>query len=364
MKHIDEYRDREMVQSLCRQLDKTVKQPVRIMEVCGTHTMSIFRHGIREMLPAPVRLISGPGCPVCVTPAGTIDAFIRLAYRDKTIVATFGDMIRVPGSGQSLADARAAGCRVEMVYSPMDALVLAQKNPDAMVVFFSIGFETTTPTIAATVLEAARLELNNFCIFPANRIMPPPLAALMEDPALEVDGLLCPGHVSVITGSEAFRFLVDDYGLACAIGGFEPADILLAILALVGQVQTGQPDVENCYGRAVTPAGNQRAREIAEQVFIPVDSRWRGLGMIPVSGLAVRPEFARFDATVRLDIEGHEIEEPKGCLCGSILKGIHEPPDCPLFGTRCTPATPIGPCMVSAEGTCAAWQRYGGILHP
>jgi len=361
MKYIDEYRNRDLVGALQEKLHRTTTRPVRIMEVCGSHTMSIFRHGIRNMLPAQVQLISGPGCPVCVTPSGVIDGFVELAARPEVIITTFGDMIRVPGATGSLAEARAAGARVEIVYSPMDALTLAGQEPDRLVVFLSVGFETTTPTIAATILEAERQGLNNFCIFPANKVMPPPLDALMQDPDLHLDGLLCPGHVSIITGSDMYRFLVEKYGLACVVAGFEPTDILQAILALVNQVQAGRPAVENCYGRVVTPEGNARARQIVAEVFEPVDNEWRGLGMIPASGLGLREKYSAFDVTRRLELTIAPSEEPKGCRCGEILKGICGPADCPLFGKRCTPGSPVGPCMVSSEGTCAAWYRYGGL---
>jgi len=331
------------------------------MEVCGTHTMSIFKHGLRQMLPKQVQLISGPGCPVCVTPSGVIDAFVELAGRPEVVITTFGDMIRVPGTSNSLIQARAAGADVNIVYSPMDALELAEQKPDRLVVFLSVGFETTTPTIAATILEASRKNVSNFCIFPANKVMPPPLNALMQDPELQVDGLLCPGHVSIISGSDSYRFLVEDYGIACVVAGFEPADILLSIIALVKQVQEGRPAVENCYGRVVTAEGNIKARKIVERVFKPVDSEWRGLGSIPASGLTLREEYRSFDVTKRLNIQIAPSSEPKGCRCGDILKGISQPPDCPIFGNRCTPGSPIGPCMVSSEGTCAAWHRYGTL---
>jgi hydrogenase expression/formation protein HypD len=361
VKYIDEYRDRQLVDALRGELHTIVDHPVRIMEVCGTHTMSIFRHGIRAMLPENVQLVSGPGCPVCVTPSGVIDAFVELAMQSEVTVATFGDMIRVPGEKGSLAQARATGARVEIVYSPMDALAHALKNPETLVVFVSVGFETTTPTIAATILEAKRRGCDNFCIFPANKIMPPPLEALLKDPALQLDGLLCPGHVSIITGSDMYAFLAEEYGLACAVAGFEPTDILQAVLALVKQVQAGKPRVDNCYGRVVTKEGNLKAREIVAQVFEPVDSDWRGLGMIAKSGLGLRKEFAAFDITKQLNITIAPSKEPKGCRCGEILKGICQPTDCPLFGKRCTPGSPVGPCMVSSEGTCAAWHRYGSL---
>ncbi len=361
MKYVDEYRNRDLVQALTEKLHTLTKRPIRIMEVCGTHTMSIFRHGIRKILPKEIQLISGPGCPVCVTPPGVIDAFVALAQMPGVIITTFGDMIRVPGTKGSLADARAKGADVRIVYSPMDGLTLAAEEPERMIVFLSVGFETTTPTIAATILAASQQDRDNFFIFPANKIMPPPLDALMQDPDIAVDGLLCPGHVSVISGADSFRFLVDRYGLACAVAGFEPTDILMAVLALVKQVQAEKPTVENCYGRAVTKNGNTKARTLVDEIFTPVDSQWRGLGTIPASGLALRARYSRFDITKKMNIQTVPTGEPKGCRCGEILKGICSPGDCPLFGRQCTPANPIGPCMVSGEGTCGAWYRYGNL---
>ncbi len=361
MKYVDEYRDRDLARSLGSHLHRLVRRPVRLMEVCGTHTMAIFRHGLRSLLPPEIRLVSGPGCPVCVTPAGVIDAFVELAGREGVIIATFGDMIRVPGSNGSLATARAGGADIRIVYSPMDALQLAARQPEQEVVFLSVGFETTTPTIAATILEAQRTGIGNFSVFAANKVMPPPLEVLMQDPELQVDGLLCPGHVSSIIGADAYTFLARDHGLACAVAGFEPADILQAIIALVRQVQAGEPVVENCYPRVVTASGNARAGEIVRAVFKPVASEWRGLGVIAGSGLALRSRYERFDAATRLSVTVAPSREPAGCRCGRILKGTCRPVDCPLFGSRCTPAAPVGPCMVSSEGTCAAWYRYGGL---
>lgn len=362
MKYMDEFRDRRLVAALARQIREGAGGPVRIMEVCGTHTMAIFRHGIRAMLPEEIELVSGPGCPVCVTPSGVIDGFLDLARRPKTIITTFGDMLRVPGSGpapnNSLAGARAEGADVRIVYSPMDALALARKEPDREVVFLAVGFETTTPTIAATILMACEQQIENFSVFPANKTMGPPLEALMQDPEVRVDGLLCPGHVAIIAGADSFRFLAENHRLACAVAGFEPTDILLAVKALLSQIEAGTPTVENCYGRAVSMGGNRRARQIVEKVFTPVDSEWRGIGLIPKSGLGIRKEYKQFDITHRLNLTIPASREPGGCRCGDILRSICLPPDCPLFGRACSPSSPIGPCMVSSEGTCAAWHKY------
>ncbi len=359
MKYVEEFRDRRLVASLAAELDKIVERPLRVMEVCGTHTNAIFSHGLRALLPDKLQLISGPGCPVCVTPTSHIDGFIQLARRENVTVATFGDLVRVPGSGDSLAKARAEGARVEIVYSPMDALNLATSEPERECVFLGVGFETTAPVIGATVLEAARLKVENFSIYPANKIMPPPLGALMSDPELNIDGLLCPGHVSAIIGTSAYQFLADEHGLACVVSGFEPVDILQALIMLAKQVEKGEPKAENGYSRAVKWEGNKRAQAIMNDFFVVEDTPWRGLGVIEKSGLGVREEFAEFDAIRRFGIEVTEVPEPKGCRCGDILKGHCLPPDCPLFGKRCTSLDPIGPCMVSTEGTCAAYYRFG-----
>ena len=360
MKCADEFRSRAITAPLIEEIARSLIRPVRIMEVCGTHTMSIFRHGIRSLLPEGITLLSGPGCPVCVTPASHIDAFLAAADRPQVTIATFGDLIRVPGAVGSLAGARAGGARVEIVYSPMDALTLAQREPEQTVLFPAIGFETTAPTIAATILAAERLGIANFLIIAAGKTMPQALEALMADPELQVDGLLCPGHVSAIIGSEAYRPLADRYHLACAVAGFEPADILAGLLSLIRQVNQGQPGVENCYTRAVTSEGNVRAQQLINEVFEPADSDWRGLGTIPGSGLVLREKYRRFDGMERLALPVQPSREPKGCRCGEILKGKLLPPDCPLYGTACTPLQPVGACMVSNEGTCAAYYRYSG----
>ena len=358
MKCADEFRSKELTELLLQRLPGNLDRKIRIMEVCGTHTNAIFRHGLRSLLPENIELISGPGCPVCVTPAGHVDAFIAAAKLDAVTVATFGDLIRVPGSSASLAQAREQGARVEIVYSPMDALQLAQKETDRTVVFPAVGFETTAPTIAATVLEAKRLGLDNFCIIAAGKIMPPPLELLMSDPELNIDGLLCPGHVSAIIGANAYKPLAEKHHLCCAVAGFEPADIVSGLLALVRQMSAGKARVDNCYTRVVTESGNQRAQEMLNKVFAVVDTEWRGLGVIPDSGLALRDAYKRYDAFARLDLHVEAVPEPKGCKCGDILKGRLLPPACPLYGKRCTPLQPVGPCMVSSEGTCAAYYRY------
>jgi hydrogenase expression/formation protein HypD len=364
MKCADEFRSKAVTAPLVAEIARSLTRPVRIMEVCGTHTMSIFRHGIRSLLPAGITLLSGPGCPVCVTPADHIDAFLAAAERPDVTIATFGDLIRVPGSRGSLATARAKGARVEIVYSPMDGLVLAKKEPERMVLFPAIGFETTVPAIAATILQAERLGIENFVIIAACKTMPQALETLLADPDLHIDGLLCPGHVSAIIGSDAYLPFAERHRLACAVAGFEPADILAGLLSLIRQINAGTPRVDNCYTRAVTAKGNTNAQKLIDQVFAPADSPWRGLGIIPGSGLVLRQQYQRFDGMIRLGLTVQPAKEPKGCRCGEILKGRLLPPDCPLYGTACTPLAPVGPCMVSNEGTCAAYYRYSGRKRP
>lgn len=360
MKHLSEFRDPALSRSLLARLRTTATRPARIMEVCGTHTMAIFHHGLRSMLPQGVELISGPGCPVCVTSGGDIDAFIKIASRKNVRVAIFGDLLRVPGNNGSLADAAASGAKVELVYSAMDALALAEKYPEELIVFLSVGFETTSPTVAATILAASQTETRNFCVYTSNKTIDPALELLLNDPDLQLDGLLCPGHVATIIGAHAFVPMAQRFKIPCVIGGFEPADIISALLLLLEQVNEGRHEVENGYERAVSWQGNPRARELSAKVFSKGESSWRGLGRLAKSGLTIRDEYSRYDAKERLGITAKEVPEPAGCLCGAILRGQKQPPHCPLFSKGCTPASPIGPCMVSSEGTCAAWHRYGG----
>ncbi|MEN8189016.1 MAG: hydrogenase formation protein HypD [Thermodesulfobacteriota bacterium] len=359
MKYLKEFRDRQLTTSLIKRLEESVTGPMRIMEVCGTHTMAIFRNGLRSLLPEELELVSGPGCPVCVTSAGHIDAFISMADQPRNHLAVFGDLFRVPGSNGSLSEASSRGARVDIVYSPMDALELAVKNPDELVVFLGVGFETTTPAVAATIMAANVQKIDNFIVFSTQKVMPPPLHALLGDPELNIDGLLCPGHVSAIIGSDAYLDFAKQYGLSCVVAGFEAADILQGLIMLGRQHGEGRAEVENGYTRLVSREGNRRARDMVDEVFEAVDSPWRGLGVIKDSGLAIREKYEQFDAEKRLKLTIEDVEEPKGCLCGQVLKGICRPPDCPLFGRRCTETNPIGPCMVSSEGTCAAYYKYG-----
>jgi len=334
-------------------------QPMRLMEVCGTHTVSIFRSGIRSLLPDTVELISGPGCPVCVTPAGEIDRAIALAGQDGVILATFGDLMRVPGSESSLQGERALGAAIRVVLSPLDALQIAQDHPDRKVVFFAVGFETTSPAIAAAVQEAQRRGLGNFYLLSSQRVIPPAIRALLSGGKVQIDGFILPGHVSVIIGRAPYLLISEEFGLPGVITGFEPLDILEGVYMLLRQREEERTAIEIQYSRAVKAEGNQHALAILNAVFEPIDARWRGLGVIPASGLILREEFSAMDAARAFDLPLQDIEDPPGCLCGEVLQGIHRPPDCTLFGTRCTPEEPIGPCMVSSEGSCAAYYKYG-----
>ncbi len=359
MKHLDEYRDQALITPLVGELQRSVSKPVRLMEVCGTHTMAIFRSGIRSILPDGMEIVSGPGCPVCVTSASHMDAFIALAELPAVRLTIFGDLFRVPGSNGSLAHASSRGAKIDIVYSSMDALDIARQHPDELVVFLGVGFETTTPGIAATIMAAHRQQIDNFCVFSTHKVIPGPLDVLLQDPDLNINGLLCPGHVSAIIGAGAYQPFVDRYRLACVVAGFEPADLLNGLIRLARQIGADRPVVDNIYPRVVSWDGNRRALAMVDEVFEPVDMEWRGLGMIAGSGLKIREPYRLFDAEHRLDITLPIAEEPKGCRCGQVLKGQTTPPRCPLFGSRCTPSTPIGPCMVSSEGTCAAYYKYG-----
>jgi len=333
-----------------------------IMEVCGTHTMAIARYGLRSLLPEGLRLVSGPGCPVCVTPASVVDAAVELCGMPKTAVCTFGDMMRVPGSGKTLEVCRADGADVRMLYSAGDAVDLARKEPGKRFVFISVGFETTTPGIALSLLEADRLGLTNLSFLTANRLVIPAMEALCASGDVRIDGFLCPGHVSVIIGSMAYSGIPRDFRIPCVVGGFEPVDVLAALYALVRQIARGEARVENAYARAVTGGGNRTAVEVMGKVFKAVDAEWRGIGTIPKSGLALRDEYRLFDALETFGIGLRPVPEPKGCRCGDVLRGLIIPPECALFGKRCTPEAPVGPCMVSSEGSCAAFYKYGGGL--
>jgi len=353
------WRDPRAVESLRRGIDAEavgLGRAVTLMEVCGTHTHAIAEAGLRRLLPANVRLVAGPGCPVCVTPIEYMDHAVALARRPDVTVCTFGDLMRVPSSSSSLERECAEGHDVRIVYSPRDAVAIARANPLRYTVFLGVGFETTLPTIAAALEEAEAGGAERFLVLAGGKAIEPPLRALIGDPEVRVDGFLLPGHVSVVLGGEAYGYL-EELGVPGAIAGFTPVDVMSAVLALVRQLRRGTARVENRYRRAVSPAGNRQAQALLRRWFEPVDTRWRGLGTIPRSGLALRPWAAHRDAA-RLEIELDPPREPRGCRCGDVLRGTIEPPACPLFDTACTPGTPVGACMVSSEGTCAAWYRH------
>ena len=357
--------DRAAAEALVAQIREAAAplSGVRIMEVCGTHTVSIFRSGVKDLLGEAVELISGPGCPVCVTSQGYLDAACELAARGDVTICTYGDMVRVPGSTGSLADRRAQGADIMVVYSARDALAHALKNPGRRIVFLAVGFETTTPATAATVIEADRKGAENFFVLPAHKLVVPAMQALLAAGEVPIDGFLCPGHVSIIIGANAYAPLAEQYGKPCVVAGFEPMGMLEGILAGVRQVAAGETRVENVYGVAVSDDGNVAARKLIDQAFVPADATWRAMGTIPASGLDLRDAYRRFNAFDALDVvEGPDVC-PAGCLCGDVIQGKVTPDRCKLFGKACTPVKPVGPCMVSSEGTCAAWYKYGRVRH-
>ena len=362
MNYQDEFRDRELVRGLAEKLARLVAgrpAPMTFMEVCGTHTMAIYRFGLRSLLPPEVRLISGPGCPVCVTPNDYLDRAIALCRLPGVITTTFGDMMRVPGSSSSLMEERAKGADIRIVYSPLDAVAIAVANPDRQVIFLGVGFETTAPTVAGSILAAEAKGLANYFVLASHKTIPIPMQVLTSDPELGLDGYLCPAHVSAIIGVDAYRPLAEELHTPCVITGFEPADVLQGVLMLAEQVIRGESRVETQYSRVVRPEGNPKARAILAQLFEPCDVPWRGIGVIPGSGLKLQERYARFDAEKMLPVEVEPTRDHPGCRCGEVLKGKLSPFDCPLFGTACTPEAPVGACMVSSEGTCAAAYKYG-----
>jgi hydrogenase expression/formation protein HypD len=367
MRYLDPFRDPQVARALAADITRQGEQlaargrRITIMEVCGSHTMAIARYGIRALLPENVVLLSGPGCPVCVTPPGYIDAAIELAQRG-CHVHSFGDMINVPGTDQTLGMARATGGAITACYSPEEALLHARRHPDADVVFLAIGFETTLAPLVA-LLTRDHLP-QNLSLLTAFKLIPPVLQALRHDPDLAIDAFLCPPHVSAIIGSESYRPLSGPGGLPCIVAGFEPLDILLGIRGVLQQLIEGRSDVENQYARVVRPRGNRKAQRLMHDYLEPIDATWRGLGTIRASGLALRPRYAHLDAQHRFDMLIPPGREPAGCACGAVIKGSAHPRHCPHFGTSCTPASPIGPCMVSAEGSCAAAFRYGTATPP
>lgn len=349
---------KEYAKKLLELIHREIVSPLHLMEVCGTHTVAIARSGIRSLLPPELKLISGPGCPVCVTDNTDLDPVLELSRRPGVIMATYGDMLRVPGSHGSLQEEKGNGADIRVVYSTLDAVELARTNPDREVVFLGIGFETTIPTAAAALEMAAVEKLRNFSIVSMHKLVPPALKALLEDPDVRIDGFINPGHVCTILGVEPFRFIPEQYRRPCVITGFEPADILEGILMIIRQHRTENWAVEIQYRRAVQPQGNPVAREYIEKYFTPVDAVWRGIGVIPGSGLELKEAYSDWNARKKFGLKPAASRPKTACACGEILKGIKLPSDCPLFGKACTPLRPVGPCMVSTEGSCAAYYRF------
>jgi hydrogenase expression/formation protein HypD len=357
MKYLDEFRDRELITALVEAIHRKSVNNIRLMEVCGGHTLAIRKYGIQHLLPTTIELLSGPGCPVCVTDRTAIDQSVALARMPGVIVTTYGDLIRVPGSESTLNQEKALGADVRIVYSTLDALEIARSNPGKKVVFLGIGFETTTPSSAVAISEAGKQNITNFYLLSMHKLMPPAMAGLI-DQDIKIDGYIGPGHVTTIAGAGMYEPLVKKYRISVVVSGFEPVDLLQSILMLVNMKEEGRYGTEIQYKRAVTKEGNVKARELVNHVFKPADDTWRGLGVIPESGLKIRSEFSRFDAAMHFNLNIKPVPEPRGCLCGEVLRGIKKPDQCTLFGKVCTPVNPIGACMVSGEGACQAWYQY------
>ena len=352
------FKDPELAKGLVHSIDAWAPEHATLMEVCGTHTVAIARNGLRSMMPNDTKLVSGPGCPVCVTANKDIDTVIALARIPNVMIATFGDMTRVPGSTSSLLAEQAQGHSINIVYSPLDALKLAEEHPDKEIVFVGVGFETTTPLVAMAIKRAKALGLTNFSVFVAHKNMPNALEVIVSDPQLKIDALILPGHVSTIIGTKPYEFLAEKYGIPGVVTGFEPVDVLQGIAMIMRQLHEGRAQIEIAYSRGVMREGNPVALAAIDEVFDVVDATWRGLGVIPDSGYAIRKEFEDFDAVKRFQPVVEPTQEPKGCRCGDVLRGIMSPDQCPLFRKVCTPENPVGPCMVSSEGSCAAYYRY------
>ncbi len=359
MKYVDEFRDPALARKLLSRIERRSRRPIRLMEFCGGHTHAIMRYGLRSLLPPTVDLRSGPGCPVCVTANADLDRAIALARVPGLILTTFGDMIRVPGSRESLQDAKASGADVRLVYSTLDALKIARENPAQPVVFLGVGFETTAPTVAAAILQAQAERLENFSVLSLHKLTPPATRAILDSGEIALDGIIGPGHVTTIIGAGAWEFLPSEYGIPVAVAGFEPLDILRAVADLVEMIEDKEPGVSNSYTRSVSQQGNPTAMKVMERAFTDSAANWRGLGNVSASGLSIRSELSQYDAARLHRVEPGPTKEHRGCRCGDVLRGTVIPPECPLFGKACTPIRPIGPCMVSAEGACAAYYQFG-----
>jgi hydrogenase expression/formation protein HypD len=361
MKYVDEFRDAGIISGVVREIARAAEpsRVYRIMEVCGGHTHSIYRHGLRDVLPANIELVHGPGCPVCVLPTGRVDDGLAIAQRDKVILTCFGDMMRVPGTKGTPLELKARGADIRMVYSPLDALRIAASNPEKHVCFFAIGFETTAPSTALTILRAKELGVSNFSVFCNHVTIVPAMRAILDSPDMRIDGFVGPGHVSSITGCRPYEFIARDYGKPVVVSGFEPLDILESILLILRQLDAGEARVENQYRRIVPWEGNPPALTALARVFeLRPYFEWRGLGFISQSALSIKPEYADFDAEKLFNVPGVRVTDPRGAQCGEVLKGVLKPPQCKLFGTECNPEHPVGALMVSSEGACAAYYRY------
>jgi len=357
LKYIDEFRDKELVQELSRKIKQISGKKITIMEVCGGHTMAIHKFGIPSLLPGNIELLSGPGCPVCVTDIRFIDRSVAYSRLDNTIITTYGDLIRVPGSSSSLDKEKAGGADVRVVYSTLEALDIAKQNKNKKVIFLGIGFETTTPSSAIAILEASKKNINNFFLYSSHKVMPPAMAALLDE-GIKIDGYIGPGHVTTVAGAKMYDDLTKKYNLSIVISGFEPVDIMQSIYFLVRQLENDKPKVEIQYKRAVDYEGNLIAQHMINEVFEPRDDWWRGLGVLQKSGLGLRKKYESFDAEKKINVRVEKPKEPKGCICGEILKGLKRPTDCSLFKRVCTPSNPVGTCMVSNEGTCQAYYNF------
>jgi len=358
MKYIDEFRDKDLVRKLTAQIQKFSGREINLMEICGTHTMAIFRSGIKQLLPENINLISGPGCPVCVTSQSDIDRMLWLAGLKDAVITSFGDMLKVPGTVSSLEKERARGADIRPVYSPADALDIARENKNKEIIFLAVGFETTSPVIASVIDDARSQKINNFSVYSCHKLIPPAMSALLSAEEIRIDGFLCPGHVSSIIGTRPYESICDKFKIPCVVSGFEPTDILETILMLLEQIAGNRSRVEIQYKRAVHAGGNVPAQEMLKKVFTGCEAQWRGLGMIPESGLSLGRGYEDFDAAKKFRIKKIKAAEPKNCSCGQVLRGVKTPAQCKLFGKACTPENPFGPCMVSSEGTCAAWYKY------
>lgn len=361
MKYMTEYRDAKLVHAFLEKIQKIVTKKWTLMEVCGGQTHSLVKYGILDLLPKEITIVHGPGCPVCVTPQSLINAAVEMAFLPNTILCSYGDMLRVPGSKMSLLEAKARGANIRVLYSPLEAVDIAKQNPDKQVVFFAVGFETTAPANALSVLHAQRSNLNNYSILTAHVLVPPAISAIMDDPMTKVNGFLAAGHVCTIMGNSEYYPLVEKYKIPIVITGFEPVDLIQGIYMTLLQLEQGIYKVENQYARIVKEEGNPEAKKVIETVFDISDRNWRGIGIIPMSGYAVREEFAQFDAMKKFNLIENDSENQQECIAGEILKGIKKPKDCAHFGNSCTPINPLGAPMVSTEGACAAYYNFSSI---